>query len=497
VTDQQAIRGPDPWDELAARLGTDLFLDLQPDPSTTARGRGAQLRRRLADALRDAIADGRLPAGTTLPPYRSLAADVGLSRGTVTAVYNELVAEGRLIARQGSGTTVAAGAARSVESPGSHVPSATASVRHDFSLGQPNASLFPRAEWVAATRRALAEAPDAVFGPSPPNGSERLRTELAHYLSRARGVRTTPDRIVLTTSVMSALELLGRTVLGRRIAVEGYGLPFHRDVIARQGVSIEPIPVDHHGAVVEDLVDRDVSAVLLTPSHQFPLGVALEPDRRRQVIEWARRSDALIIEDDYDGELRYDREPVGALQGLAPEQVIYVGSVSKSLSPAVRIGWIVLPPRLVDTVMWAKGIREPDASVVDQLVLADMIATGAYDKHIRRSRQFYRRRRDTLITRLAEQGITVGGIPAGLHAVVGMGHDAESRVLNAGWDRGFSLVGLDSLRHPDAPAVIDRDGNPGGGILVGFGTPAASTFDTDVNALTELITNGSPPGPLE
>lgn len=479
----------DRWAELAARLGTDLFLDLQPDPSTPTRGRGARLRARLADALRESIADGRLAPGTSLPPYRSLAADLQIARGTVAAAYADLVAEGRLVARQGSRTRVAAGNA---PPPVTVPPVAAPTVRHDFSLGQPNSSLFPRTAWIAATRRAVSSAPDSAFGPSLPNGSATLRGELAAYLSRVRGVRTTPEHIVLTTSVNSALGQLSRTVFGRSVAVESVGLPFHRDAVTAQGTHVEPIAVDADGAVIEELAHLDVCAALLTPSHQFPLGVALAPARRMAAIEWARATGSWIVEDDYDGELRYDRQPVGALQGLAPDRVIYVGSVSKSLSPALRIGWLVLPPTLVETVMWAKGIREPDASIVDQLVLADLIATGNYDKHIRRSRAFYRRRRDQLTTRLATAGVEVFGVAAGLHATIPVPVETEQEILATCYERGFALAGLDAMRHPDAPRPTDAAGTPLGGIIVGFGTPAASTFATDLDALVTLLREFTP-----
>ena len=485
----------DRWSALAERLGTDLYLDLQPDPDAPTRGRSAQLRSRLADELRSAIADGRLAPGTRLPPYRSLAADLGLARGTVSTVYSELIAEGWLTARQGAGTTVATGFG-SPSSAGASFTTVVSAPRvaHDFSLGQPNASQFPRTAWIRSMRRAISSADDSAFGPTLPNGSERLRVALAGYLARARGVRAHPDQIVLTTSVLSALELLARSRFRDSVATEAYGLPSFRDAFTQYGAVVSPIPVDHDGADVTALTDLAVKpqAVLVTPSHQSPIGVSLAPHRRAAVTEWARTTDTFLIEDDYDGELRYDREPVGAMQALAPDHIIYTGSVSKSLSPSVRIGWLVLPPALVSTVMWAKGMREPDASIVDQLALADMIETGSYDKHIRSSRQFYRRRRQALIERLGAHGIATMGISAGLHAVIPVPVDVEASVLAATYERGFSLGGLDVLRHPDAPRLHDAHGEPTGGILVGFGTPPVSTFDADVTALIELLEDHLP-----
>ena len=477
----------DPWAAVAQRLGADLFLDLQPEPGIASRGRNAQLGRRLANALRSAIVDGRLTDGTRLPPYRSLAADLGLARGTVSAVYQELIAEGWLTARQGSGTRVAGGTSASGEvAPEWAARITIPEVQHDFSLGHPNAALFPRAAWIASTRRAIGEAPDSAFAPTPPNGNMRLRRVLADYLARVRGVRTHPDHIVLTTSVHSALDLLARTVFDKNVAVESYGLPIFADVILGRGVDVMSVPVDDAGIRV-DALPTEPSAVLVTPSHQFPSGVALAPERRSALIEWARRSGAFIVEDDYDGELRYDREPVGALQALAPDAVIYLGSASKTLSPSVRIGWIVLPAALVPKVMWSKGIREHDASIVDQLVLADLIESGQYDKHIRRSRAFYRARRTALIDRLAEAGITTMGIAAGLHAVIPMPPATEAAILAETYQRGFALAGLDAMRRPDADPLHDGDGEPVGGIVVGFGTPSASTFDQDLDALVALL----------
>ncbi|MEO9328385.1 MocR-like pyridoxine biosynthesis transcription factor PdxR [Gordonia aurantiaca] len=485
--------GPrDPWAEVAARLGADLFLDLQPDPDASTRGRGATLRRTLAEALRSAILDGRLPPGTALPPYRSLAADLGVARGTVSAVYQELVAEGWLTARQGSSTRVAEGAAHpeAGRDPGighTDTGSVMFHLPHDFSLGRPCAGMFPRADWIRATRRVLTECADEVFAPAHPQGRPELRHALAVYLSRTRGVRTTADRIILGTAVQSALELLSRTVFGDVIAAESHGLPFHWQAVERGGTRVIPIRVDGEGMVVDDLERSGASAVLLTPSHQFPTGVALSPGRRMQVVDWARRTGAVIVEDDYDGEFRYDREPVGALQSLGPDVVIHAGSVSKSLSPAVRAGWLALPEHLVEKVVQAKGLREPDASIVDQLILADLIESGAYDRHIRRSRQAYRARRDALVEAVTAAGLDLPGIAAGLHAVIPVDHEDESGLVHQAFQRGIGLVGLSLFRHPDAEPL------PYGGLVVGFGTPAASTYSTDLAALARLLAEPSAP----
>lgn len=466
--------------------GVDLYLDLQADDSARSRGRGATVRRALTEALRSAVLDGRLPTGTALPPYRSLAIDLGLARGTVSAAYSELIAEGWLTARQGSATRVADGAVGRGPDPATDVAvdesfPTSSSPRHDFSLGQPCAALFPRTDWIRATRRVLTEAGDEIFAPSQPQGRAELRRALTTYLGRTRGVRTRAEQLVLGTSVQSALELLSRTVFGDVLAVESHGLPVHWRAVERGGTRVIPIPVDDDGMVIDELESTDASAVLLTPSHQFPTGVALSPARRVQVIDWARRTGAVIVEDDYDGEFRYDRDPVGALQALGPDVVIHAGSMSKSLSPAVRIGWLALPSALVDAVVGAKGLREPDASIVDQLVLAELIESGAYDRHVRRSRQVYRERRDTLVDAMADVGLGVPGIAAGLHAIIPVDPDDEGVLVHRAYERGIAVAGLSLFRHPAA------DPAPAGGLVVGFGTPAPSAFTADLKALRDLL----------
>ncbi|WP_018179161.1 MocR-like pyridoxine biosynthesis transcription factor PdxR [Jongsikchunia kroppenstedtii] len=460
------------WADLASRLGVDLHLDLRPDDS---HGR----RRGLAEALRAAVRSGRLRAGDRLPPYRSLAADLGLSRGTVAAVYQELIAEGWLAARQGSGTMVADVLPDRSAATGPHAMARPdPQYRHDFQLGQPTPALFPRADWIAATRRAVGAAPNSAFAAGHAQGYRPLREALARYLARIRGVRTTADNIVVTASVSQAAELLGRT-LGGPIAVESYGLQLHGQLLEQGGAQTIPIAIDDDGLRVDQLSDN-LTAVLCTPTHQFPTGVALAPARRSALLEHARRTNMLVLEDDYDGELRYDREPIGALQALAPELVLYLGTASKSLSPAVRIAWMAVPDHLVDTMIAAKGPREGTASVVDQMIFADLIESGAYDRHVRRSRQYYRRRRDRLLELLGDEA-PVRGIAAGLHAVIELPTGAEQSVVAEGDRRGFRMLGLDEYRHPDA---TDRVAD---GLVIGFGSPPASKFDDDVRALAALL----------
>ncbi|MFJ9774589.1 PLP-dependent aminotransferase family protein [Kitasatospora sp. NPDC101157] len=470
--------------EPAHPTGNDLHLDLP----ATGGGRSA-----LMAALREAIRTGRLAPGTRLPPYRALAADLGLARNTAAEAYAELVAEGWLTARQGSGTTVAERAAPA-RSDRARRPTRRSGPVHDLRQGQPDAASFPRTAWLAAARRALTAAPHEAFGPGDPQGRPELRTVLADYLARARGVRTDPDRIVICSGFAHALRLLfdgAAPVLPSAdrgpLAVEAYGLGFHRGLLAAAGVPVVPLPIDEQGARVEELARHpDVRTVLLTPAHQFPTGGPLQAGRRAAVIDWARGRGGLVLEDDYDGEFRYDRQPVGAVQGLDPDRVVYLGSTSKSLSPALRLGWMVLPEHLVDRVLAAKGEREAWASALDQLTLAEFVDSGGYDRHVRRMRRRYRDRRDRLVAALATHAphIEVSGIAAGLHAVLRLAPATERSILKAAVYRGLAVEGLADYRHPavtaEAMPVVD-------GLVVGYATPPDHAYPAALQALCDIL----------
>ncbi|MGW7437554.1 MocR-like pyridoxine biosynthesis transcription factor PdxR [Streptomyces sp. NPDC054849] len=450
--------------------GADLHLEL---PAEGAR------RTALAQALRDAVRSGRLVGGTRLPPYRTLAADLGLARNAVADAYAELVAEGWFTARQGSGTRVAEGVAPA-HGPAAPAGPALERPRHDLLQGKPDPASFPRGPWAVSARRALAEAPTEAFGPGDPRGRPELRRALAGYLSRARGVRTGPENIVVCSGFANGLRLLA-SVRPRDWAVESYGLPFHHGILQAAGVRPHLVEVDEDGARTAELPSR-ARTLLLTPAHQFPTGGRLLPTRRAAAVEWARATGGLIVEDDYDGEFRYDRKPVGAVQGLAPGHVAYAGSLSKSLSPALRLGWLVLPDHLVDRILTAKGLRESWASTLDQLALADFIDCGAYDRHVRRMRLRYRSRRDQLVSVLAARApkARVTGISAGLHAVLELPSGREIRALAAARTAGLALDGLSSYQHPADPAP------PREGLVVGYAAPPDAAFAQALSALAEV-----------
>ncbi|MFI6049076.1 PLP-dependent aminotransferase family protein [Streptomyces violascens] len=463
------------WATSPETLGVDLHIDVG----------GAGLRSGLTDALREAVRGGRLTPGTRLPSSRSLAADLGIARNTVADAYAELVAEGWLTARQGSGTTVAQ---RAVARPDrSHTRRLPTRRKPTYNLmaGSPDVASFPRAEWLKAARRALTDAPHEAFGFGDPRGRVELRTALADYLARARGVYASPDRIVVCSGFLHGLMLMAKVLRARRVrdvAVESYGLDFHWKVLTDAGLRTPALPLDQLGTRTDELgAMKGVGAVLMTAAHQFPIGVPLPPDRRAAAVDWARTTGGLILEDDYDGEFRYDRQPVGALQGLDPEHVVYIGTASKSLAPGLRLGWMVLPEHLADEVVQAKG-GEWACGSPDQLTLAEFIRSGAYDRHVRGMRLHYRRRRDQLVTALAERApeVRVSGIAAGLHALVELPPGTERAIIRAATWQGLALEGLSRYRHPElAP---DRDA-----LVVGYGTPSDSGWTGALDALCNVL----------
>ncbi|AXG55281.1 GntR family transcriptional regulator [Streptomyces lincolnensis] len=440
-------------------------------------GAGEGRRAGLERALRDAVREGRLTTGTRLPATRRLAEELGVSRGTVKAAYDQLVAEGYLTAQQGSGTRVAPLPALDAEPPEA---SARARVpRFDLRPGSPDVGAFPAAAWLRALRRVVDAVPSAAYDYGDPRGRIELRTALSGYLGRARGVVAPPERIIVTSGYVQGLALLTRVLGGAEIAMEDPGLPFHREVVRRGGGRVVPAPVDEKGVRVEELGAS--AAVVVTPAHQYPTGGTLHPSRRRALTDWARARGALVVEDDYDGEFRYDRQPVGALQGMAPGQVVYLGTASKTLGPALRLGWMVLPADLVDAVADAKLHSDHHTESLGQLALAELIGTHAYDRHVRASRLRYRRRRDRLVERLGARR-RVRGIAAGLHALVEV--EDEAAVLERAAAAGLAVGRLGEHWHTPG-----AEGRPQG-LVVGYGTPRERAYPEALEALGKVLDAG-------
>ena len=438
--------------------------------------RSRPLRVQLENGLRDAIRTGRLPAGERIPSSRELATSLRVSRGLVQECFAQLTAEGYLTAQVGSATRVAQTAAATAaplppvrpEPDGPSQPD-TATLRADFVPATPDLASFPRNDWARAVRDVLRDAPNEVFGYSDPRGQLRLRTVLAGYLNRVRGAATHPDRLVVCAGFAQGLNLVMRTLVDRGvrlIAVEDPG--YDETAVAAAswaGADLVPVPVDDDGLDVNVLDRSGADAVLLTPAHQWPTGVVLAAHRRHALIHWASRRGGWIIEDDYDAEFRYDREPVGVVQGLAPEHVFALGTVSKSLAPTLRLGWILSPPGLVDDLGAQKARNDRGAPGIDQLALAGLIESGRFDRHLRRMRGIYAARRGTLVAALTDHApqIAITGLAAGFHAIAHLpAHVDESTVIAAARARGIGLYGMSPQRADkltDPPQLVLGFGN--------------------------------------
>jgi len=451
------------------------------------------LHRQLERGLQEAIRNGRLSAGAALPSTRSLADDLGLSRGVVVEAYEQLTAEGYLESRQGGKTRVAERAAQPAVSPrrvparrggmaplradatpgpadAARVPDedtilpshAFNRLRYDFSYGRPDVTAFPRQAWLRSLRRVLNEAPAEDLSYLDGRGSVALREALAAYLNRVRATEAASGRMVITNGFAQAQRLVLQVLRAqgkRRIAMEDPGQADTRRAADLVGMEVVPIPVDEDGLIVDRLSAADVALCVLTPAHHFPTGAVLSAERRAALVRWARERDSLILEDDYDAEYRYDREPIGAIQGLAPESVLYAGSASKTLAPGLRLGWLVVPARFVEAFATAKFNYDRGSPSLEQLAFADFLTRGEFDRHLRRMRPIYRERRDALLRALARHlpEVRPTGASAGLHVLAWLpdGADEASIVARAA-GRDVAVDGLASMRvaAPGPPALI-------------------------------------------
>ncbi|HET6531500.1 MAG TPA: PLP-dependent aminotransferase family protein [Actinoplanes sp.] len=431
----------------------------------------------MTDGLRGAIMDGRLACGARLPATRLLARDLGISRGVIVDAYQRLLDEGLVSAHTGVGTVVtyrgrrpapitdrrAAAGDRTAGPDTLRLPLPTPpGIDLDLSPGVPDLSAFPRTAWLRAERAVLGRAGGGDLGYGDPGGAPGLRRELGAWLARTRGVRAAADDVIVVGGVAQALALLAQTLRAAgagTVAVEDPGSRGARDQLGHWGMRVAGVAVDDQGVRVSDLAAAGGTTVLLTPAHQFPTGVVLSPARRVALLDWAASADGLVIEDDYDAEHRYDRAPVAALQASAPDHVAYTGSTSKSLAPGMRLGWLIAPRRLRPALLAAKHASDLGNSALPQLVLAHLLATGEYERHLRTVRARQRRRRDALLAGLREHlpPARVEGVAAGLHLLITLpGADDDDTVLAERIARtGVRVQPLSWHRHrPGVPGLI-------------------------------------------
>ncbi|MDC7119913.1 PLP-dependent aminotransferase family protein [Cellulomonas fimi] len=464
-------------------LTADVHLDLAGD---------GPVHVRLTHALRTAVRDGRLVRGALLPPSRTLATHLGVSRWVVTQAYGELVAEGVLDARTGSGTRVASDPTGVLVAPAvAPVPALALAPPgrppYDLAPGVPDLRHVPRADWARATRDALADAARDDLGLADPRGHARLRDALAARLAATRAAQVTADDVVVTHGATDGMARVVRALAGsghRALLVEDPSWPRLRDVAASAGLTPVPVPVDGQGVDVDALVAAaartGARAALVTPAHQFPVGAALSPERREALVRWAHTADGVLVEDDYDAEFRYDRRPVAALQGLAPGRTVLLGSVSKTLAPAFGLGWAVLPPRWRDLV-GRDGASAP--ATVHQLAFLRLLGSGAYDRHLRSSRTRYRRRRATLVEALGTRlpDAQVRGIAAGLHVVVTLpAGTSAGQVVEAAAARDVRVADVRRYR-------VSAGSAPPDGLVVGYGNLADARLEEAVARLAAAV----------
>ena len=425
----------------------DLHIDLTEAP-------GRSLRARLEHALREAMRSGRLAANERLPSTRDLAVGLGVSRGVVVDAYAQLAAEGYLRTARGGGTRVAAAVVPTSQA----VPAPTRPdrVRYDLSPFRPALGAIPRRTLMAGLARVLRDTPDERLGLPDPAGTPELRSALSSYLGRVRGVQASAEDLVITNGTRNSLGLVWRALVThgvRYVAVEDPGWSGVAETAADAGISPVPVPVDEEGLRVDQLRTAAVEAVAVAPAHQYPTGAVLSAQRRTAILDWARAGARVVIEDDYDAEYRYDHQPIGSLQGLAPDDVIYAGSSSKTVAPSLRLGWVVVPPRLRDRIVELKRTAGTTPSPIFQLAFADLIERGELDRHLRRQRRRYQQQRAALLSALRAElpELTVHGAAAGLYAVMELPHELdEAGVLEAARARGLALEG----RGTDAPGLV-------------------------------------------
>jgi GntR family transcriptional regulator/MocR family aminotransferase len=419
------------------------------------------LAAQVSSALREAVRQNSLAAGARLPATRQLADDLGVSRGVIVEAYDQLIAEGFLTAKPGAGTIVTSCAGSSAFWQGEGAPVPQSPVRYQLRPGIPDLSLFPRAHWLKHLRQVLARLPHEALGYPDPGGVPELREELANYLNRARAARAVPQSIVVVNGVALALSLTVRVLAreGRQVvAVEDPSGLGTQELLREAGAELVHVPVDGEGIDVSTLERSGAQVVILTPAHQFPTGVVLSPARRAALAAWARATGAYIVEDDYDAEFRFDRDPVGSLQGLLPGQVILTGSVSKSLSPGLRLGWMVAPPAIAEAVRHLRSVLDLGSPVLEQHTLASFLADGSYDRHLRRVRKVYRRKRDAMAEALTVHlpQSRVRGISAGLHLYAELPEHIDDQALAAAALKdGVSVYPVSPMRTlPGTPGLV-------------------------------------------
>jgi GntR family transcriptional regulator/MocR family aminotransferase len=441
---------------------------------------GETLRGALERALKDAIRSGALRDGVSLPASRRLAAQLGVSRGVVTDAYAQLEAQGFLRGRPRHPPLVAK-VSPPVPPAVAVAPGVGAPLRFDFTPTSPDAALFPARRWAAAIADVTRRTSFANFDYGDVRGVAALRETLADHLGRTRGVVADPAQILICQGAAQGLDLVLRILSARgarTVATEDPSLDRQHAAVRANGLKLVGWPVDVEGVRPAD----DADAAVVTPAHQFPTGAVLSGERRRRLLDWAARQQAFVVEDDYDAEFRYDRSGIPALQGLNPERVVYLGTTSKTLAPALRLAWAVLPAALVDEAARLKRVLDGGSPTLDQLALERLIRNGEYDRSVRRARTTYRARRDLLVAELerALPNCAIEGVAAGLHILLRLPSDCDGRAVAT--TAAFANVNVEPLANYQVdPSSRDA------ALVVGYGRLLQASIPDAVRALAAAI----------
>lgn len=429
--------------------------------AAVSRDGSQSLRHQIEDQLRRAIRDGALKRGARLASTRDLARQLGVSRPVVVEAYAQLAAEGYLVIRQGAQPKVSDSVGRARERDTTEVPVVSGPLV-DFRTTTGDLSAFPRTEWLRSMRNALSTMSHEDLGYGDPRGADVLRRALAEYLGRVRGLVTDPERIMVVNGYAQGRVFLCKAFAAvgvKRVALEDPCQTQLPGSVRQAGLEVVPIPVDSGGIRVDVLARSKADAVFLTPAHQFPTGAVMSGERRAALVAWLKDRRAFAVEDDYDAEYRYDRAPVGALQSLTPTRIAYAGTASKTLAPALRLGWLVIPPALLEHTSVAQRQTDWGVARIEQHAFADFLSRGEFDRHLRRLRAVYRGRRDALVAALKQSipEATVVGISAGLHATVALprGYDEQAVMAEAlHRDIGISIMSENRIRSRRAPTLL-------------------------------------------
>lgn len=469
-------------------------------PVIIDRGSDRPLHVQLSGQIRQNILDGLLPGGTRLPSTRQLAESLGVSRNVVLTAYDELYAEGCTETRHGSGTYVIEGLnshliARPVPDLASprwlpdHVflptqdpPPTPGGI--DFRLGRPSIAPLPLRSWQRFWREMAMEEPPNDYGPT--EGFPELRAEVAAYLGRSRGIACTADDVVMTSGAMQPLDLLLRTTLSPDsvVALEEPGYPMVRKLVRSHGATLLSVPVDSDGLCVDRLPDGPNAPLLIycTPSHQYPTGARMPVSRRLALLEWASRNDSLIVEDDYDSEFRFDASPLPAMAGLDETgRVVYIGTFSKMLTPALRMGYVVATPVLLERLVALKSVLDRHVPWPTQRVMTSFLSSGRLESHIARMRRYYARKRKLLSAIIEPLGdlARLQGLEAGLHVYLELDPRLDANGIAAeAARRGVTVTTIDNY----FAGPSDRSG-----LLLGYGGLSTEELNAGARILVDVI----------